>query len=89
MHLGTLRTSVLQDHDAEQISVGYFEVEININTAEFKASGMKYELFKHTIARHFAVALEETKVPAEYWELEPSPEVAKAFGLPAVMPFKR
>lgn len=89
MKLGTLRTIVLQDHSAETVSVGYFEQSVEVNTQKFHTSGMKFELFKHTIAQYLANAILTREVPAEYWEFEPEREVAKQFLLPAIMPMKR
>ena len=84
--IGTLATSILQQHD-DGSGIGMYELDVLIKQKLLDNSRNKSELVKATIATYLASAVHDTTVPSSYWHLVIQPRFQTAFNWPEVMKF--
>lgn len=85
IHIATLFTRVLEDHETKE--GGNFTLDVNIPISGFMASTAKQLYVQHEISRHLASAILDTQVPVEYWMCNINPEYAAKLNLPPQMAF--
>ncbi len=82
MHLGTLRTGIVEiERFNEPLEGGQFEIEVYVPVAEIDASGSPLPFVMREIAIHLAKAMKETNVPREHWWFYPTQETQRRFNM--------
>lgn len=85
IHLGVLHTRPIEDHDIGEI--GEFFLDVELDEKFFFADSDKPGLIRRTISLHFASAVQDTKVPQEYWYFSSSTWLQKHFNFPKILNF--
>jgi len=85
--IGTLYTTILQDHD--NASIGNFTLDVRVTRGLFDGASDKQGFARRTISMYLASAILDTQVPVEYWNCSIESGMARKLNLPETMSFGR